>query len=140
MYKIATPIFDHIHPKIIEITFRFPQFLLAKNQFIPSTFPWDTVNFRVLWPDWPHQFLTTPTPKFFDQLLLYVNLYQHLKNQAILLMVDWKTQQSDWLRTFWPISQEQKFSQKWDLCSNTAKYINFHYRTNPVKFNDKVFQ
>ena len=24
-------------------------------------------------------------PKFFDQLLIYVNLYQHLKNQAISL-------------------------------------------------------
>ena len=28
-------------------------------------------------------FFTTPTPEFFDQLLIYVNLYQHEKNQAI---------------------------------------------------------
>ena len=33
--------------------------------------------------------------------------------------------QSDWLRAFWPIFQEQNFSQIWDLCMNTAnnKYI-----------------
>ena len=48
--------------------------------------------------------------------------------------------QSDWLRTFWPISQEPEFSQIWDLCRNTANNINFHYRTNSVKINDKIFQ
>ena len=58
----------------------------AKNQFIPSTHSWDTVNFRVLWPDWPHPFLVTPIQNFFDQLLIYVNLYQHAKNQAISLI------------------------------------------------------
>ena len=59
----------------------------AKNQFIPSIHSWDTANFRVPWPDWPHSFLTTPTQKIFDdQLLIYVNLYQHAKNQAISLI------------------------------------------------------
>ena len=57
-----------------------------------------------------------PTQKCFDQILIYVILYQHAKNQAISLiysrdMVDQKIMQSDWLRTFRPISQEQKFSQ-----------------------------
>ena len=42
--------------------------------------------------------------------------------------------------TFWPTSQEQKFSQIWGLCSNTASNINFHYRTNSVKINDQIFQ
>ena len=46
---------------------------------------------------------------------------------------------SDWLRTFWPMSQEQKFSQIWDFCRNTAN-INFHYRSNSVKINDQIFQ
>ena len=58
----------------------------AKNQFIPSTHSWDTVNFRVLWPGWSHPSLTTPTPKFFDQFLIYVNLCQHVKNETILLI------------------------------------------------------
>ena len=47
---------------------------------------------------------------------------------------------SDWLRTFWPLSQEQKFPQIWDLCRNTANEINFNYRTNSVKIKDKIFQ
>ena len=72
-----------------------------------------TVNFGVSQPDWSHPFVTMATPKFFDQLLIYINLYQHPKNQAISIicswyMVDWKILQSDWLRTIWPISQEPK--------------------------------
>ena len=35
----------------------------AKNQFIPFVHSSDTVNFRVPSHDWPHPFLTTPTPK-----------------------------------------------------------------------------
>ena len=79
-----------------------------------------------------------PTPNFYDQLLIYVNLYQHVNNQAISLIcsgdiVDQKILQYDCLRAFWPISQKQKFSQIWDLSRNTANNINFHYRTNSVK-------
>ena len=53
--------------------------------------------------------------KICDQLLVHANLYKHARYQDISLicfgdMVDEKMQQSDWLRTFWSISQEQKFS------------------------------
>ena len=48
--------------------------------------------------------------------------------------------QSEWLRTFWPISQEPEFSQICDLCRNKANNINFHYKTNSAKINDKIFQ
>ena len=41
--------------------------------------------------------------------------------------------QSDWLRAFWPKSQEQDFSQISDLCQNKANNKHFHYRTNSVK-------
>ena len=44
------------------------------------------------------------------------------------------------LRTFWAISQEQKFSQIWDLRRNTTNNISFHYRTNLVKINNQIFQ
>ena len=57
----------------------------AKYQFTPSTHSRDTVNFKVMWPGWPHPSLIMPSPKFFDQLLIYVNLCQHVKNQAISL-------------------------------------------------------
>ena len=54
--------------------------------------------------DWSHPFLTIPTKKIFDQLLIYVNLYKHAKNQANSLiwsgdMIDEEILQSDWLRT-----------------------------------------
>ena len=86
-----------------------------------------------------------PIQKIFDQLLSYVNLYQHAKNQAISLicsrdMVNENILQSDWLRKFCPISQELEFSQIWNLFRNTANKIKFHYRTNLVKVNDKNFQ
>ena len=76
-----------------------------------------------------------PIQKFSDQLLIYVNLYQHAKNQAISLicsgdMVDLKILQSDWVRKFWPLSQEPEFPQIWDLCRNIANNIHFRYRTN----------
>ena len=50
-----------------------------KNQFIPSDHPSNTVNLRVPRPDSPHPFLTVPTSKNFDQLLVYVNLHKHEK-------------------------------------------------------------
>ena len=54
--------------------------------------------------------------KIFNQLLIFENLYQHTKNKAMSLIcsgkiVDLKILQSDWLGAFWPISQEQDFSQ-----------------------------
>ena len=106
-------IFDHAYPKIIEVTFSFPEFPPACKNLVHSINSFLRYNFRVPWPVWPPTFLTTPLLKVFDQLLIYVDLYQHVKNKAISLicsgdMVDKKILQSDWLRTFWPISQEQK--------------------------------
>ena len=68
------------------------------------------------------------TQAFFVQLLAYVNLYQHAKNHAFSPtcsgdMVDKKILQSNWLRRFWPISQEQKSFQIWHLRWDTAKNI-----------------
>ena len=108
----------------------------AKNKFIPSAHSWDTANFRVLWPGRPHPFLTMLMKKFFDELLIFVILYQHTKNQAISWIcsgdiVDLKMLQCDWLRAFCPISQEH---------SNTANDISFYYITNSVKINDHIFQ
>ena len=47
--------------------------------------------------------------------------------------------QSDWLRTFWPISQVQKISNMGFVLS-TLNNTNFHYRTNSAKINDHIFQ
>ena len=86
----------------------------AKNLLIPPFHSWDTVNFRVHRPDWSHPFLTMPNQKYFDHL--FVNLYQHAKNETVLWIysgeiVDLKILQSGCLRAFWPISREHDFSQ-----------------------------
>ena len=52
-------------------------------------------------------------------------------------MTDWKILQSDWLRTFWPISRTKTFPSM-DLCRAKANNINFHYRPNSVKINNKI--
>ena len=88
-------------------------------------------------PTIPCPFLTIPTQKYFDQLLVYVNLNQYAKNQATSFicsgdMVEKKILQSDWLRKFCPVSQEPKCSQIWDWCRKTANNIYFHYRTYSV--------
>ena len=46
-----------------------------------------------------------PDQKNFNQLLIFVNLYQHAKNEAVSTIcsgetVDLKILQSDWLRAF----------------------------------------
>ena len=114
----------------------------VKNQFIPSLYSLDTVNFRVPSLDWPHPSLTMLTPKICNQLLICVNLYQYTKTQLIPLLIleIKKTLQSDWLRAFWPLSQEQGFSQ---ICigfvQEYIKQYKFHYRTNSVKIKDQLF-
>ena len=83
---MTTPIFDQADPKIIEITFYFPEFappckksvhsidsFLRYSQFLsPVTRLATTISGHA------HQ-------KIFDQLLIYVNLYQHAKYHAISL-------------------------------------------------------
>ena len=98
-------------------------------------------SFRVTWPDWSHPFLTMSTKKLYF-MWVCINLQKIQKNSLICSgdIVDFKILQFDWLRIFWPISQEQKFSQIWFLCKNTANNISFHYRVNSVKINQQIFQ
>ena len=67
-----------------------------------------------------------------------------MRNEAVALnysggIDDLKILQSDWLRAFWPISQEKDFSQTLDLCRNIANNTNFHYRANSRKIKDQIF-
>ena len=85
---MTTPIFDQAHPKTIETAFCFPKFapprkkIRSFHQFILEIQPilesHDQTNHPHFWP--------SQCKKFFDQLLIYLNLYQHAKNQAILLI------------------------------------------------------
>ena len=86
-----------------------------------------------------------PTPIFFNQLLISMNLHQYAKDQAFSSLcsrdiISLKILQSDWSRAFWPISQEPEFSQVWDLCKNTANIIKCLYKPNSEKINDSIFQ
>ena len=87
--------------------------------------------------------MAIPKQQKFDQLLIFVNLYQHAKNKAVSSiysedMVELNILQPEWLRAFWSISQEQDPSQKEHLCRNTVNNINFHYRTSLWKINDQI--
>ena len=76
---MATLTFDHTYPKIIEVTFSTSmQKISSFHLFIPEIQP--ILESHDI--GWPHLFLTTLTQKNFDELLIYVDLYQHAKNQA----------------------------------------------------------
>ena len=53
----------------------------GKSHFIPPFHSSDTINFRVSSHDWPHPFLTMPTPRIPNHLSINMNLYQHAKYQ-----------------------------------------------------------
>ena len=68
-----------------------------------------------------------PNQKIFDHFLIFVNLYQHAKNEAILSMCsgvidNLNILQSVWLRAFPPKSQKQDFSQ-YTICVGTQQII-----------------
>ena len=75
-------VLDHTYPKIIESTFSFPEFVPACKKslyFICSFLKYylileshDQTGHIDLWP--------CPLKKYFDQLLIFVNLYQHAKS------------------------------------------------------------
>ena len=52
----------------------------------PPKNQWAKVNFRVPLPNWPHLFLTMSIQKYLVNILIYVNLYEHAKNQSISLI------------------------------------------------------
>ena len=62
-----------------------------------------------------------------------IDLFHHF---VLEIIVNLKILQSDWLRAFWPLSQEPEFSQVWDFCKNTTNIVKFLYRPNPEKIND----
>ena len=79
-------IFDHAHQKSLNQLLAFLNlYQHAKNQFITSAHFWDTVSFKVPWPD--TQFWPCPPKKNFDQLLIFVNLHHHAKKQLFNLFI-----------------------------------------------------
>ena len=120
--------FYHAHPKIIESTFIFPEFVTAwKNDFIPS------VHFWVPWPDWPYPFLTMPTQKIFDQLLI---LWPRINMQTISLFHQLFLEIQSILESrdqtghthFWPCPIKKLFSQLVSTCKNWGRFTDLLWR------------
>ena len=144
---MAIPIIDHNHPKIIELTFNFPEFAppCKKNQFIASVHSWDTVNFRFPWPDWSNSFLTLPNQKRFWSTYNLCEFASICNKSGCFIDLFWRY---DWLKNpaIWLDDNilvhisGKNFPQIWDLHGKTVNNINFHYRTKQVKLNDQLFQ
>ena len=84
-------IFDHTHSIITETTFTSPKFAPTCKTFILSIHSWDTVDFRALPCDQTGQTHFGPClPKHFKQLLIHVNLCQHVKIQDYFNLTGWE--------------------------------------------------
>ena len=104
-------IFDHAHPKIVDSTFSFPEFVPAfeKNDFIPS------VRFWVSWPDSSHPFLTMRTQKILNQRLKFVIMYQHAKNQLMNSIYSFFRYNQFW-SPFTGLAHPQIIKSSFNLC------------------------
>ena len=102
---------------------------------IPS---WDTASFSVLRPEWPHSFLTNPTPIFFNQLFISRNLHQHAKNQAFSSFCSGDIANLK-NTAFWLVKSilahipGTKFFWSKRFVQEYSKYINFLYSSNGKK-------
>ena len=117
---------DHAHflstpsPKVIKVTFGFPEFLSKHQKPIYS------INSFLSYS----QFQCPQT-----RVATLTNLYQQFVSSLCSGdIVNLKILQFEWSRVFWPISQVQ------DQCKNTANNMNFLYRPNSEKNNDKIFK
>ena len=90
----------------IKVTLSFAEFLSKHPKPVYSiTVFVSTANFRFLQPVWAHQFMTTPIPIFFHQLLISMNLFHHANSQAFSSfhsrhIIYLRILQSDWPRAF----------------------------------------
>ena len=116
------PNFDHINPKIIEITFSFPEFAPARKKSVHSiTHSWATVSLRFMWPGWPHPSLTTPTPKLFNKPLC--EFVSTCKKSGYFIDLFWKY---GWLKnpaTILAHISGKIFFPIWDLCRNKTDLL-----------------
>ena len=107
----------------------------AKNQFIPLPASWDTTgNFRVLWQEWPHLFLTPPNNIFQSTFNCYEFVLTYKKSSLFKNCTIWLAKSVlthiPWARFFPNIVFVQ------EIVNN----INFHYRANSGKTNDQIFE
>ena len=88
---------------------------------------------KILWKIWL---------KYFYSSLAFC---LHVKNRSDPVtptedICDKRTLQSNWLKAFPAITQEQEFPQIWDLYSKIDNNVNFYLRKFPAKINDIIVQ
>ena len=115
--RLATAIFKHAHPKNFPSPFNLREFVPACTKSVNSISSFlRSIQISPV-TDWTHPILTMPKRKTFDQPWIFLNLFQHAKNEAALSIcsgeiVGLKILQSDCLEAFWYISQEKDFPPK----------------------------
>ena len=137
--------FEHIHPKIIKITFSFPEFAPAYKKVVYSInsflryiqFQSTVTRLTKAMSDHAHNKIFWPT-FYLCEFVSTCKKWDYFID--LFWRYDWLKNQFDWVRKFWLVSQEQKFSQIWDFCRNTENSIIPYYRSNSVKINDQMFQ
>ena len=138
---MAMPISHHAHPKIIEITFSFPEFAPACKISVHSTYSFLRYSqfrsqvTRLAKPIFDHIY-----PKKFWSTFNLCEFVPTCKKAGYSLDLLWRNGRlknpAIWLaKNILAHISGAKFSQIWNLCRNTANNISFHYRTNSVIIN-----
>ena len=147
MTWMAMPIFDHTHPRIIEITFSFPEFAPVCKKEVHS------INSFLRYSQFKSPMTRLATPisnhahsKDFWLTFSLSEFVSTCKKSGYFIDLFWRY---GWLKKscnpigrghFDPYLRNKNFFQIGDLCRNTANNISFHFRTNSVKINDQIFQ
>ena len=84
--SVHSSFFNHAHPQNSLSSLNLCEIVPVCKKWVPSVLSWATVNFRFQRPDWRHSFLTMPHQGLSSQLLMFVNLHQHAKNEAVSLI------------------------------------------------------
>ena len=121
------PIFDHLHPITIKVTFRFPEFVSVCKKAICSIVSyfrysqfWSAVT-RVVTPIFDHIH-----PNIFNKILISMSLHQHTNKSSYFAQEIYLILKSGNL--FGPYLRNQDSSKICNLCRNIANNISFHNR------------
>ena len=138
----------HGHPKIIEATSSFLEFVPACKKLVFSIFFFlETKPIFESHDQTSHtNFWICPFKKF-RPTFNFREFVLTCKKSADLINLFWinswlnnPTIWSDWMRAFWSKPQKNDFSQILELWRNTANNMNVYHRPNSGKISDQIFQ
>ena len=135
------PISDHTNPKIIKITFSFPNFA-----------PECKISVHSIYSFWRYNQLQSPITRLATPIFDNAHLKKFWSAFNLCELALTCKKSGHFIDLFWrygwllnPAIWLAKnilahTSGIWDLYKNTANNISFHYRINSVKINDQIFQ